>query len=187
MKTILGIDPSLTSTGIVTLQGGVVDLTQTTKDMPKLETIERVRLIREQVNKVIQHPSIALDLIVIEGFSFGSKGRSLFEIAYLGYRIREDLEHFKNNEGIPWIEVSPDSVKKFTSNMGTSTKSVMIKEVYKRWGFDTNSDDLADAYALAQIGRAYLGENNDLTAFQREVIANLKGDKPAKKTRKKVK
>jgi crossover junction endodeoxyribonuclease RuvC len=190
---IIGIDPSLTATGIVVLRDGKVELAETTKNRPELGTIERVRLIRERIIDITENlineektEWQAPDLIVIEGFSYGSKGRSLFDIAYLGWRIREDLEQLKVDGGVPWIEPAPDSVKKFASNKGTSTKDVMIKEVYKRWGFDTDSDDLADAYVLAQIGRAYLGDTEGLTAFQQEVITNLKGEKPKKKPRKKV-
>jgi len=184
---IIGIDPSLTATGIIALQDGIIDLAQTTKNRPELDLHDRVRLIFEQINKVIQHPSITPDLIVIEGLSLHSTGQGLDKTFYLGHRIREELKRFKDSDHIPWIEVPPKQLKLFICNNGNAPKELMLKEVYKRWGVDFTSNDLADAYSLARVGMAYLGEDSDLYAYQKAVIASLKSEKPAKKTRKKVK
>lgn len=191
MSLIIGIDPSLTSTGIVVLRGNKVELAVTTKNKPALGTIERVRLIYERIVDIQENLSDgekwqAPDLIVIEGFSYGSKGRSVFDIAYLGWRIREELEWLKEQDNIPWLEVPPSQLKKFATGQGNANKEIILQQVYKRWGVEFSDNNQADAYVLAQIGRAYLGETDDLTAFQLEVIANLKGEKPKKKTRKKV-
>ena len=191
MSLIIGIDPSLTSTGIVVLRDGKVELAVTTKNKPELGTIDRVRLIYERIVCVAENLTDgekwqAPDLIVIEGFSYGSKGRSVFDIAYLGWRIREELEWLKEQDNIPWLEVPPSQLKKFATGQGNANKEIILQQVYKRWGVEFSDNNQADAYVLAQIGRAYLGETDDLTAFQLEVIANLKGEKPKKKPRKKV-
>jgi crossover junction endodeoxyribonuclease RuvC len=191
VSLIIGIDPSLTSTGIVVLRGNKVELAVTTKNKPALGTIERVRLIYERIVDIQENLSDgekwqAPDLIVIEGFSYGSKGRSVFDIAYLGWRIREELEWLKEQDNIPWLEVPPSQLKKFATGQGNANKEIILQQVYKRWGVEFSDNNQADAYVLAQIGRAYLGGMDDLAAFQLEVIANLKGEKPKKKTRKKV-
>ena len=191
MSLIIGIDPSLTSTGIVVLRGNKVELAVTTKNKPALGTIERVRLIYERIVDIQENLSDgekwqAPDLIVIEGFSYGSKGRSVFDIAYLGWRIREELERLRTEDNIPWLEVPPSQLKKFATGQGNANKEIILQQVYKRWGVEFSDNNQADAYVLAQIGRAYLGGMDDLTAFQQEVIANLKGEKPKKKPRKKV-
>ncbi len=193
---IIGIDPSLTATGIVALRDGKVELAETTKNKPDLGTIERVRLIRERIASIIENlineektEWQAPDLITIEGFSYGSKGRSVFDIAYLGWRIREDLEQLRVDDGIPWLEVPPTQVKQFATGKGNANKEIILQQVYKRWGYETHDNNIADAYVLAQIGRAYLQDSykpDDLNLFQLEVIANLKGEKPKKKPRKKV-
>ena len=188
---IIGIDPSLTSTGIVVLRDGKVELAVTTKNKPELGTIDRVRLIYERIVCVAESLTDgekwqAPDLIVIEGFSYGSKGRSVFDIAYLGWRIREELEWLKEQDNIPWLEVPPSQLKKFATGQGNANKEIILQQVYKRWGVEFSDNNQADAYVLAQIGRAYLGGMDDLAAFQQEVIANLKGEKPKKKPRKKV-
>jgi crossover junction endodeoxyribonuclease RuvC len=194
MSLIIGIDPSLTSTGIVVLRDGEIEIAQTTKNKPELGTICRVHSILHQIigtlNDMddIYKPELsqAPDLIVIEGFSYGSKGRSVFDIAYLGWRIREELERLRTGDNIPWLEVPPSQLKKFATGQGNANKEIILQQVYKRWGVEFSDNNQADAYVLAQIGRAYLGETDDLTAFQQEVIANLKDEKPKKKTRKKV-
>ena len=191
---IIGIDPSLTATGIVVLRDGKVELAEKTKNSPDLGTIERVRLIRERIiditeNLINEEEWQAPDLIAIEGFSYGSKGRSVFDIAYLGWRIREDLERLKEQDNIPWLEVPPSQIKKFATGQGNANKEIILQQVYKRWGYETHDNNIADAFVLAQIGRAYLQASykpDDLNLFQLEVISNLKGEKPKKKPRKKA-
>ena len=187
---VVGIDPSLTGTGIIVLRNGELGKALTTKNEPKLGTIERVRRIYEQINNVIENLSTCYvnayigdkrmirweppSLIVIEGFSYGSKGRGVFDIAYLGWRIREELERYRTEDDIPWLEVSPSQVKQFATGKGNANKEIVLQQVYKRWGVELTDNNQADAYVLAQIGRAYLGEADDLTDFQQKVIRVLK-------------
>jgi len=187
---VVGIDPSLTGTGIIVLRNGELGKALTTKNEPKLGTIERVRRIYEQINNVIENLSTCYvnayigdkrmirweppSLIVIEGFSYGSKGRGVFDIAYLGWRIREELERYRTEDDIPWLEVSPSQVKQFATGKGNANKEIVLQQVYKRWGVELTDNNQADAYVLAQIGRAYLGEADDLTDFQQKVIRALR-------------
>ncbi len=190
MSIVVGIDPSLTSTGIIVLRNGELGKALTTKNEPKLGTIERVGRIYEQINNVIENLSTCYvnayigdkrmirweppSLIVIEGFSYGSKGRGVFDIAYLGWRIREELERYRTEDDIPWLEVSPSQVKQFATGKGNANKEIVLQQVYKRWGVELTDNNQADAYVLAQIGRAYLGEADDLTDFQQKVIRALR-------------
>lgn len=192
MSVVMGIDPSLTATGIVVLRNGEVEWVETTRNQPELGTIQRVSLIYKKIldieasltdDKRIKYSPPAL--IVIEGFSYGSKGRSVFDIAYLGWRIREELERLRDEDNVPWIEVPPSQLKQFATGKGNANKEIILQQVYKHWGVELHDNNQSDAFTLAKIGEAYLGETDDLTAFQREVIASLKGEKPVKKSRKK--
>jgi len=189
MQIIIGIDPSLTSTGIVVLQNGKVETAVTTKDQPELGTIIRVREIIKRIYKSITDLSNEEgcrdpNLIVIEGFSLGSKGNSIFETAYLGWRIREELEQLKLQK-LPWIEVTPTQLKKFATGKGMGKKELILLQVYKRWGVEFSDNNQADAFILAKIGEAYLNGMEGLTSFQAEVICELQGGK-VKKVKKKV-
>jgi len=184
---IIGLDPSLSGTGILSLQEGNVTLAEATRNRPELKSIERVKLVNQRIKNAVQKKTP--DLIVIEGFSFGSKGQCLDIVHYLGWRIREELELLKTNENIPWIEVSPTQLKKFATGKGVANKEIILQQVYKRWGYETNNNNIADAYVLARIGEAYLKWHSPslvIAEFQCEVIAALKGEKLSKH-RKKVK
>ena len=98
----------------------------------------------------------------------------MFDIAYLGWRIREELERYRTEDDIPWLEVSPSQVKQFATGKGNANKEVVLQQVYKRWGVEFNDNNQADAYVLAQIGRAYLSEMDNLTDFQQKVIRALR-------------
>lgn len=85
------------------------------------------------------------------------------------------------------------ALKKFagaTGNKGADGKAIkadkieVAKQVLKRWGFESGSDNVTDAYVLAQIARA-LHEDVQLTAFQQDVIRNIQS--PAAKKGKKSK
>lgn len=172
MSLIVGIDPSLTSTGIVVLRGGEVELAETIKTKPNFPLIHRVSVIYSTIASIIEETTP--DLIVIEGFSYGSKGRAIFDIAYLGWRIREELERLRKQAGIPWIDIPPTQLKKFATGKGTSNKEVILQQVYKRWGFETSDNNIADAFVLAKIGQAYSGELGGLTVFQEDVLKVLR-------------
>lgn len=189
---VVGVDPSLTSSGIVVLRDGKIELAETTKNRPELGTIERVWLIRERIESIVRDLRDSEcdlirecpDLIVIEGFSFASKGRSVFDIAYLGWRIREALELLKINDNIPWIEVPPTQLKLFATGKGNANKEIILQQVYKRWNAEFSDNNQADAFVLAKIGEAYLGNIDGLTQIQQGVISSLKGEKTTKKSRK---
>jgi crossover junction endodeoxyribonuclease RuvC len=178
---VVGIDPSLTSTGIVVLRHGEIEKALTTKNEPKLGTLKRVKKIGDKIFDIINNLTNDAEteweapaLIVIEGFSYGSKGRGVFDIAYLGWRIREELERYRTEDDVPWLEVSPAQLKQFATGKGNANKEIVLQQVYKRWGVELTDNNQADAYVLAQIGRAYLGEADDLTDFQQKVIRALR-------------
>jgi Holliday junction resolvasome RuvABC endonuclease subunit len=93
--------------------------------------------------------------IVMEGYSAASKfGRE--QAGELGAIVKLAIrEHFDPDDptGYPTI-IQPTSVKKFTTGSGATKKSGMMLAVYKKWGYSTTDDNLADAYALARIARA---------------------------------
>jgi crossover junction endodeoxyribonuclease RuvC len=178
---VVGIDPSLTGTGIIVLRNGELGKALTTKNEPKLGTLKRVKKIGDEIFGIINNLTNDAEteweapaLIVIEGFSYGSKGRGVFDIAYLGWRIREELERYRTEDDIPWLEVSPSQVKQFATGKGNANKEVVLQQVYKRWGVELTDNNQSDAYVLAQIGWAYLGEADDLTDFQQKVIRALR-------------
>ena len=177
---ITGLDPSLRATGWCRLTSGH-SLAPSPSAAAEFGTITppkgmtglaRMELITGDILIRLSH-SERPRLVVVEGFSFGSRGRALFEIAGLGYAVR--LEMFRR--AMRFIVVPPATLKKFVTGKGTAQKSMMLREVYRRWGIAVNDDNEADAVGLAQIGAALLDyATKPLTAFQREVISKLRKD-----------
>ena len=159
---VIGIDPSLSSTGLVAWRDGKVIIAKTLKNHPQWDIIPRVLSIVEEISTEIGNIVddigwyLPPNMIVIEGFSYGSRGRGLFETAYLGYRIREELHVMEAELHIPWMEVSPNELKKFVTGKGNATKDIMMQQVLKKWGYEAKDNNVADAYALAMIGVDYL-------------------------------
>ena len=167
MKAI-GLDLSLTGTGVVVTSAGAITHSECIKSKPcgKLPTDELVRLltIANEIDTIVakHKPGVA----VIEGLAFMAKGTSLVQLAGLNYFVRTNLYH----RNIPFYIVAPTSLKKFVTGSGKGDKNQMLLEIYKRYGESFLDDNVADAFGLAKIGEAVLG-GAQLTSFQKEVIA----------------
>lgn len=120
------------------------------------------------------------DRVYIEGYAFSFKGSGtvLIEIGTI-------IRYFLYQEGYEYTEVSPTTLKKFATGTGTAQKDLMIKEVYKKWGYDTDSNDIADAVALGMFGLAVENQLN-ITKAQQEVIDKFKLPPPPKKKSKAI-
>jgi crossover junction endodeoxyribonuclease RuvC len=123
--------------------------------------------IRDRVRAILRTNNP--DLVVIESYAFGAKNQA-HQIGELGgvLRVMIDEEDFK------LIEVTPGQLKQYATGKGSAKKDMVIKEVYKRWGFEAEISDTADAYVLSRIGLAYLREETNLTGFQYEIIQKLR-------------
>lgn len=108
------------------------------------------------------------ELVVFEGYGFGqlSSVQVLVEIGTL-------MRAVTYCSGIPYVDVPPMSLKKFTTGKGTAKKDEMMLWVYKRWGFEAKTNNEADAFALAMVGRAMLGQLENMTVVQQEVLKKL--------------
>lgn len=163
MSRYVGIDPS-TKTGLVILNDDKVEteieITTNTSDEPL-----RFMNIASHVMKHLKDD----DVICIEGFSFGSKGKGVSTQYGIGWLIRAELI----KSGYSYYEVSPGALKKFATGKGTTKKDEMVLPIYKRWGYEGATDNIRDAFVLAQIAKATIN-NNDLTAFQKDVMEKVK-------------
>jgi crossover junction endodeoxyribonuclease RuvC len=159
----VGIDPS-TKTGLVVLNesGEVLHKEEITSKMegdPK-----RFMDLTAKIMLRLKYD----DVICIEGFSYGSKGRGVSTQYGIGWLIRAEL--IRN--GYSYREVAPSGLKKYATGKGVGKKEDMVLPLYKRWGFEHKSDNVRDAYVLAQIARGLEGAA-ELTAFQKEVLKKV--------------
>ena len=179
-KTIIGIDYSLTSPAVCINDGNLMFyyLTNKKKWIGKqseniigyehdewIDPIERFKNISNfvfNVNGTHLTPTIgyrSIEKIFIEGYSYGSKGQGLFQIAencgILKYRLQE--------QNLPYETVVPSVVKKGATGKGNADKDMMYKAFVKETKldlkqiFDTDKvgnpiSDIADSYFIQKVG-----------------------------------
>lgn len=187
----IGIDPS-TKTGFVALDeaGNVLRAKELTgvgnKDPKRMRTM---------VVDIIQHIKKD-DVICIEGFGFASQ--QAIQNGGIGWGIRMALDA----RGYSYYEVAPNALKKFINVtgwegekgsknrlVGPEKKKSVIAAVIEHFNFQHSSDNVTDAYVLAEIARSLqLGANN-LThhQYQLEVIDTVLNPKPKPKKKRKAK
>ncbi len=168
MKT-LGVDLSLTHTGVVALDDGKLLLKKSILTKPAgkrpVDEINRLQSIVDQICFVID--SVQPNIVAIEGLAFMSrKTTALAQLAGLNYLLRRELMR----RGIGFVIVAPSSLKKFITDKGNAQKDEMMEAVYKRWGVTMLDDNENDAYCLAQVAFAMISDGYKITGKQRSVI-----------------
>lgn len=169
----IGIDPS-GETGLTILDrnGNYLDGFEIAPD-----TSDKTVKICEIVETIFDNLELG-DVIAIEGFSFGSKGKGIDFQFGLGHAIR--LELYRQN--MKWIEVSPTQVKKFATGKGTTKKENMILPINRLWGFEHESNNVRDAFVLAQVARS-VQTGSTMTEYQQDVIEAILAPKKSKRKR----
>jgi len=174
-KTIIGIDYSLTSPAVcVNIDGDAglmfYYLTNKKKWIGMMseeivgyehkewkDPIQRFKYISDFALDII-YPSIN-PIIFIEGYSYGSKGQGLFQIAencgILKYRLQE--------KSYPYETVVPSVVKKGATGKGNADKDMMYNAFVAETNIDLKSifetekvgnpiSDIADSYFIQKVG-----------------------------------
>jgi len=170
----LGLDLSLTGTGVVVIADGKIIRQRLIKSKPvgdlPVNELQRIMKIVVDIADVIA--GIPVDIAVIEGLAFMVRNATaLVQLSALNYMVRQMLF----NNGIPFVIVAPTSLKKFATGSGASKKDVMLIEVFKRWEVTILNDNENDAFCLAKVGEELKkGKPDKLPIFQQEVLSLLK-------------
>lgn len=150
---IMGLDISLTGTGVVILDCPINskvhpgDFTYlNTIDTKKLFGMQRCEYIRNQIDMVIKN--YQPDIVIIEGYAYGAKGRAVYDLGEIGGIIRHLL--YTNN--INYKEVPPNSLKLFVTKDGRASKEDMMFTLENLYGKIFADDNQADAMGLALFG-----------------------------------
>ena len=165
MGRYVGIDPS-TKTGIVILHDSGRLIMHTEYEPKTKQEPQRFLDIASEVLICLQKG----DKVMIEGFSYGSKGQGVSTQYGIGWTVRTELV----KAGYEYIEVTPTGLKKFVTNKGNTKKENMILPINDKWGYRHDSDNVRDAFCLAQVGR-YLDGLETPTKYQEDVLKKLKG------------
>ena len=146
---ILGLDPSLTSTGICTGDDCCIAY------HPCDEETARLANIRNYVLGVCLEESIKC--VIMEGYSYGSRTRA-HALGELGGVLKVAFDE----AWIPFVIVPPTSRAKFATGRGNAGKAEVISAVSfrtKRSWSGKGVEDRIDAWVLREMGLQRLGES----------------------------
>lgn len=167
---VLGIDPSLTATGMVTLDERDGFFSRVVR--PRFAGVRRLIEIEQAVAQAAE----GITLVAIEGYAFGAQA-SREALGELGGVLKLCLYECK----VPTIIVPPSSVKKFACGRGNAKKDELRLAVYKKWGLDEQqlrTADEVDAYVLAQIALVVAlrraGREVELLKYEAEALKSLR-------------
>jgi crossover junction endodeoxyribonuclease RuvC len=168
----MGIDPSLTGTGLV-----LINEDYSIRDMIKLFTpalgVERLFHLQNKLLEVLDKYT-TIRQICVEGPALRETGR-IFDLGQWAGILY--LELYKR--GIHFTVVAPLQLKKYVSAIGKNQgKQVVILDVFKNFGEEIRDNDLADAYVLARIAHDFYGlcneaELKNIKKYQLEVLNKL--------------
>lgn len=140
---ILAFDPSLTGFGHA--GPALHDVGVIVPPKGRDRGTDRLIYIRNRIVARIREVGTP-DLVVIEGYSFGSAKSSsqAHSTGELGGVLRVQLHEL----GVPFVEVSPSSRMKYATGKGMAKKEAVLAEVVRRFGYMGSSNDEADAMVL---------------------------------------
>jgi Holliday junction resolvasome RuvABC endonuclease subunit len=168
----MGLDLALTCTGVV-MMGPKNYKTWPVKTDSKKPLFDRILTVRDFIAGKISkfgEPT----LVTIENYAFGKfgKSRSVSKNIELAASIKYYLWMVK----IPFVVIAPSMNKKWLFKKGTAKKEHMLKEVYKRFQVDVDTNDEADAWSLADLGFHLVSNKprRKLLKHEIDIIAALK-------------
>jgi crossover junction endodeoxyribonuclease RuvC len=156
--TYVGIDLSLTSTGLAIIQDGAVHLHRVTSKGARGDdlTSRRDRL-NGIVNEIAAYVPVATTTIAIEGPSYGQRQQSgVHDRSGLWWLTLDGLTRIFH---VPIIEIPPAVRAKYATGKGNASKDAVLAAVCRRYpDVDVTGNDVADALILAAIAARLDGE-----------------------------
>jgi len=164
----LGIDQSLTSTGLAILSPVSAEpVVLRTVEPKSLRGGARLAFIRKTISECLAGRSIAQ--AAMEGYNYGAGAGQLFELGEVGGIVKCLLAELD----IPLISVAPSQLKKFVAHKSSADKDEMMAAVKDKWKLDIRQDDMADAYGLARVASVY-ASGISIYRPELEVVQSLK-------------
>lgn len=152
---IVGIDLSLTSTGVATLVDGTLTTARVTSTGHTADSLQQ-RFDRQTVicDRLLELARGAL-LVVVEGLFTGPKAGHVIDRAGAWWRLNGSLLLWQ----IPVLVVPATQAKMFLTGKGNADKGSMVRAAGKLWpdwepSSESKAEDEADAIALCSIGEA---------------------------------
>lgn len=148
-KRVLGIDPSLTSTGYAYWDTGTLMTGRITTD--PLRGPNRLFYVRMKFEKLLS--LVNPDLVCFEDYAFAAKGNNMFNIGELGGVLKT---HSWEN-GFDYVCIPPTVMKSVIALDGGAKKDEISLALKSRFNIDIKQHDEADAAGLLLIGEMRCG------------------------------
>lgn len=176
--TVIGVDFSLTSTGVCAITDGEAECitVKSAKEDSWHEFPERVHMIGYQLSEWAAERGAA-PAWVIESPAFMARSSSLDRM-FGGWWLLVDYMMRDCGWEAPLL-VTPQRVKKYATNKGNAGKDEVLAAVIRRYpDVLVSGNDQADALTLAAIGAAAYAEPFEtLAKYQQEIVEAVRAGK----------
>jgi Holliday junction resolvasome RuvABC endonuclease subunit len=147
MTNVLGLDLSMTATGICLPDGRTLTVATNAKDRDY-----RLVVIRNEVRGAVI--ATRPDLVVMEEAPPGLKGPAIKAIHMVQGAVRVALLDLE----VPCAVVNPSTLKAYATGKKGADKTAMAMAAYKRAALEFGDDNQVDAWWLRAMGLDQLGE-----------------------------
>jgi Holliday junction resolvasome RuvABC endonuclease subunit len=168
---IVGLDLSLTRSGISLHYGATHVRTYTLSTPDKLPLQERIDMLVKEV-----WPSIKTSFVFIEAHIMGGKGKSYDRAEMAGV-----LKYIMWKHKRPYFLIAPGTLKKWATGSGSGEKSPVLHMIAKKTGFEGKNDDESDAYCAADMGYHLLfpdAPKRPLLEYEKKILLKYKKENP---------
>jgi len=146
MKTVAGLDLSLTGTGVIILdESGTTLLRETIKTTPAAPHRGRLVYIADVICDILSHHQPVQ--IIKEAPAFGAT----WAVSAIG-EVHGAVDYAMEKAKLPtMLAVSPSTLKKFATGRGVGEKGDIKMWVLDKWGEKFSDNNQSDAYVLARM------------------------------------
>lgn len=193
---ILGIDQSITSTGICLATDDLEIVKIDTLLSGKRRGVYLLDFLRESIEEYVGLANGQPIVVAREGYSYQSNTNNAFQTGEIGGFINYCC--FMNGNVIDMFVFPPTTVKKFCLGTGSKEKDTgYLLKVFKETGIEFDDDNQADAFLLALTAKKMLsietntedsvGLVDSLNPTQKETLVPASVAKRRKLTKAKIK
>lgn len=174
MTKVVGVDPSLESTGIALRDSTFKVVSKPQKEPTVAERHTRILWVADS----IMAACITADLVVIEAPAYAKVGGYKHERSGVWWLAVDNLihwHHVHNNREANIVEVPPTVMKKYITGSGGAGKDDVIRCITKLFPWFEGGNDEADAMGFCAMGYDHIGQPLvKLPAVQRKVLDSVK-------------
>lgn len=169
---ILGLDLSLTGTGVTLLCPDVPEIYESVTLKNKLRSMERLAYIESVIMAKVQEAGVKT--AALEGYAFSAMDSQKHSLGELGGIVKLALWR----AGVEMIIVPATTLKKWATTKGNADKILMGVSIFKQTGAQFEDDNQADSYCLAMFAAQYKGYETpfSVTADRRKLVEQVRAN-----------